>query len=135
MKPLKYIVLIGLSLVLYSNGYCLQKADSTKLVKINSIPKDSIEYELLVFDVGYDAYLATQPSMNFYSESYYKTWNALYVQEWNTRYRSHSFKELYENYIDYDLRTEYGLKVEYQLYYFFRYFEKTNNVTLIPRGR
>ena len=121
--------------LIYSSGYSIQKADSSKAVKINSAGNDSTQYELIVFEPGYESYLISQPSMEYYSESYYKTWNTLYVSEWNTRFTSNAFSGLYENYIDYDPKIEYGIKLEYQLYYFFRYFEKTNNVVLIPRGK
>lgn len=97
--------------------------------------EDSIEYELLVFDLGYETFLLTQPSMEFYSESYYKSWNEKYVIEWNYRHNSQASTGLYESYIDYDPNTEYGIELEYRLYYYFLYFEEVNGVKLIQRAR
>ena len=69
--------------------------------------------------------------MEYYSESYYKTWNKLYVIEWNARYISQAQSGLYETYIDYDPLIDYGIELEYKLYYYFQFFEDTNNIILI----
>lgn len=133
------------------NGYS-QKGDTIKVAKLNpsrsdksekkqarvaadSTAQDSTEYELIVLDPEFDSYLATQPAMNFYSEQYYKNWNRQYVTEWNNRYMTQNRSGLYETYIDYDPQTEYGIDIEYRLYYYFRFFEKKNHITLIQRGR
>ena len=38
----------------------------------------------------------------------------------------------YETYIDYNSNTDYGLDLNYKLYYYFKYFEETNKVKLYP---
>jgi hypothetical protein len=132
MRKIKIIILIALTALLCAKIYP-QKGDTTKMLKIEN-GKDSTEYDLVVFDPDYSTFLMTQPPKNFYSENYYKSWNGRYVTEWNIRYRQ-SRSNLYESYIDYDPNTEYGLDLEYKLYYFFRFFEKKNNVVLVPRGK
>lgn len=112
-----------------------QEKTTEKQVEISPNDADSTEYELLIFEIGYETYLITQLPMEFYSESYYKNWNIRYVIEYNQRYLSGPQKELYENEINYDPMINYGLEVEYKLYHYFRYFEKKYGVTLIPRGR
>ncbi len=94
-------------------------------------PKE--EYEVIVFDAGFSSFLATQKSPAFYSESTLKAKNALMVNEWNSRHRQPSLYDssIYEVNIDYNQNIDYGLGVEYQLYMFFRYMEKENNMSLI----
>ena len=120
-------------LMLCSNGFSYPEADQDKKVKIDSVANDSIKYELIVMDLGYETFLLTQPSMNFYSEDYYRFWNQRYVTEWNIRYHSSTSPNLYETYIDYDPNTNYGIELEYKLYYYFQFFEQTNHVKLIQR--
>ena len=92
-----------------------------------------IEYETIVFAPGYESFLATQKSKDFYSESYLKTKNMQMVVEWNYRYRNPSIynPKIYEASIDYDSKIDYGLDVEYELYMFFRFMEKENRMSLI----
>lgn len=94
-------------------------------------PKE--EYEVIVFDAGFDSFLATQRSKDFYSEGTLKAKNVLMVNEWNSRHRQpmQYNPNIYEVSIDYDPKTDYGLEVEYQLHMFFRYMEKANSISLI----
>lgn len=95
--------------------------------------KPQKEYEVIVFDPGFDSFLATQRSKEFYSEATLKAKNILMVNEWNSRHRQpmQYNPNIYEVSIDYDPKTDYGLEVEYQLHMFFRYMEKANNMSLI----
>ena len=91
---------------------------------------DSTEYELVVFDQGFETWLLMQPQ-NQYSVEYYKNKNRIYVSEWNQRYSNpRRYKGNYESYINYDSFIDYGLEFERRLYYYFRYFEETNGVRL-----
>lgn len=91
------------------------------------------EYEVIVFDAGYDGFLAMQKPKEFYSESYLKSKNALMVNEWNYRYRlpRQYSSDIYEVSIDYDTNTDYGLDVEYKIYMFLRFMEKEHSMSLI----
>jgi hypothetical protein len=42
---------------------------------------------------------------------------------------------LYQNSIDYNPRIEYGIDINYKLYYYFRYFEETNHISLLDFER
>ena len=96
-------------------------------------PADSVEYELIVLDPGYETFLATQKPMEFYAQSYYEQWNHRYVIEWNYRHMQPlRYGDIYETYIDYQPSVDYGLKLNYRLYYYFRFFEKENGVDLLP---
>lgn len=93
---------------------------------------DSLEYELIVMDPGYELFLHTQKPMNFYSQQYYETWNAQYVAEWNSRHMQPlAYGGIYETYIDYRPGIDYGLELNYKLYYYFKFFEKEHGVNLV----
>ncbi len=95
---------------------------------------DSVEYELIVFDPGFDFWLEGKSYLrNQYSNEYLQTYNRMYVNEWNNRY-SRGDRRI-SNYIDYDPFADYPFELNYKLYMYFRYFEEMNRVRLLPRGR
>jgi hypothetical protein len=132
MKKSFFLILVILTLIQYDG--LGQKRKDRNAVKTDTVSMDSLEYSLIVLDPGFDTWLATKPPMNFYSKEYYEVKNRIYVTEWNIRYRTLGRTGLYETYIDYDPKIDYGLELNYKLYYYFRYFEETNNVTLYPHG-
>ncbi|MDH6309813.1 hypothetical protein M2451_002184 [Dysgonomonas sp. PFB1-18] len=99
--------------------------------------KDKDEYEAIVLDPGFESFLLTQTSKDFYSETYLKTKNVLMVTEWNARHSLPLLYDpnIYEVSIDYNPQTDYGLEVEYRLYMFFRFMEKEHRMSLIDDGR
>ena len=108
------------------------QSDTLKFVP-DGTDSDSVEYELIVLDPGYEMYLATQPPKEFYTQAYYETWNTRYVSEWNYRHSNPlTFGDIYETYIDYSQNIDYGLELNYRLYHYFRFFEKENGVDLLP---
>ncbi len=88
------------------------------------IANDSLEYEIIIIDVGFESYLHTiaKPA-SFYSQSYYEIKNRFYVIEWNIRAHNplRYNSSIYENVIDYDPNTDYGLDVNYKLYNYFEF--------------
>ena len=115
----------------------VQQPPHIKLLKNNAEEeKDSVEYELIVLDPRFEAWLASQPPANFYSQQYYETWNQQYVTEWNHRHNNPlRYGSFYETYIDYDPHIDYGLELNYRLYYYFRFIEDEYGIVLVPRGR
>ncbi len=109
---------------------------SNTSLKIEETESDSTTYELLIFDIKYESYLATQPPMNFYSQDYYENWNIQYVTEWNIRHNNPvRYGDFYETNIDYYQSTDYGLELNYKLYYYFLFIEKEYGITLIKRAK
>jgi hypothetical protein len=98
----------------------------------NTNASDSTEYELVVFDQGFETWLLMQPSQQ-YSVEHYKAKNRIYVSEWNYRYMSPS--RYGGHYGSYDYFIDYGLEFERRLFYYFKYFEESNGVSLAPGGR
>ncbi|MFA6334982.1 MAG: DUF6146 family protein [Bacteroidales bacterium] len=93
--------------------------------------KDSTEYELIVFDPGFDYWLNSHNfSKNQYSNSYLQSLNNQYVQEWNRRYSTGDRR--IESYIDYNVSTNYDFEFNYKLFMYFKYFEQTYRTKLRP---
>ena len=104
-------------------------------VKPAEIPSDSIEYELLVFDTGFESWYLTRPVQQ-HSHSYYRSKNIQYVSEWNNRFLSTPrYSQLLMNRIEYDPSVNYPLELDSKLYWYFIYFEETNRIKLLPFSR
>lgn len=103
------------------------------------IANDSLEYEVLIFEPGFNSWLASRAKpRGYYSESYLENHNQIYVAEWNSRvlqpqrYRS----DLYEMQIDYNPSIHYGYEVNYLIFNYFIFFQITNKQALngfVPR--
>ncbi len=133
MKKSVFIILI-LLISLSMEGFS-QKRMGVKEIKPDTLSADSLEYRLIIIDPGFDSWLATKPSKEFYSQKYYEQKNYLYVTEWNHRYITGRNNGLYDTYIDYKPGTDYGLDLNYRLFYYFRYFEESNHLRLIGSVR
>jgi hypothetical protein len=104
-------------------------------IKADTAAADSAEYRLIVLDPGFETWLANKPSKNFYSNDFYRMKNRFFVSEWNLRYMTANGSGVYDNYIDFNPDTDYGIDINYRLYYYFLYFEETNHVNLYPASR
>ncbi len=95
---------------------------------------DSTEYELVVFDPGFDYWLSSKSfNKNQYSNEHLQMLNHQYSLEWNRRYSSGD--RLVESYIDYNPFIKYDFEFNYKLYMYFLYFEESNKMNLIPGAR
>jgi len=103
------------------------------------IANDSLEYEVIIIDVGFNSWMYSNAKpRGFYSESYLENRNQIYVTEWNSRVlQTQQFNQnLYVMRIDYDRNIHYGYEVNYLIYNYMIYFQITNKQQLggfIPR--
>jgi len=111
-----------------------QKRGEGKSDRADTVVTDTAEYSLIVLDPGFETWLAGRPQMNFYSNDYYRDRNLFLVSEWNLRYITGN-KDLYETFIDYSPFIDYGIEFNYRLFYYFKYFEETNHIRLLPYFR
>ena len=96
--------------------------------------KDSTEYELLIFDIGFETWFATRnmPAMAR-SNVYYQNWNHRYVIEWNQKHtQGHPY---FENFIYYDPFEDYGFDINYKLYHYFQFVEEKTGIVLVQRAK
>ncbi len=121
-----FICVLNLSMV-----SAQEKADTIVL----DLSNDSTEYQLIIIDIGFESWLVTQKPISFYSNEHYRMWNLRYASEWNSLYNTGRYPEYVESYVDYRAGVDYGVDLNYKLYYYFKYFEEKNKITLIKRGR
>ena len=133
MKLLKQLLLlITVGVFIYA---CSSTAIKTKPVKEQPvvIANDSLEYEIIIIDIGFNLYLSsTAKPMNFHSLSYLEIKNDIFVRAWNRRARNPSQYgiNIYENVIDYQSNVRYGLEVNYKLYWYFKFAEQKYKMRL-----
>jgi len=132
MKKTVFLALVFLAAI-QTVGFS-QKRGEARMKEAESAASDTAGYNLIVFDPGFETWLAGKPQMNFYSNEYYRDRDLFLVSEWNLRYITGN-KDLYETYIDYSPFIDYGIEFNYRLYYFFKYFEETNHIRLLPYNR
>lgn len=125
----KLISILVISLLICSCGTQQKKSISSH----KNLPEgavrivnESLDYEIIIIDVGFETYLNSiaQPA-NFYSQQFYEGKNKFYVAEWNIRAKNpmRYDSSIYENEINYDSNTDYGLDVNYKLYNYFKFVE------------
>lgn len=114
---------------------CIFSCDSSKFVVTGKndqkssdtlrIANDSLDYEILILEPGFDSWLVTQPPKGYHSIEYLESKNYLYVLEYNNRvYDPRYPQNLYPQSIDYDPNVHYGIDVNYLLFNYFKYFEQ-----------
>lgn len=134
MKYFFTIVAIALTILSCASSKSSIQGDSNAAVTKKDtlrIANDSLEYEILIVEPGFYAWLDTQPPMSFHGIDYLETRNHRYVLAYNNRVYNPSYSELlYPMEINYDATVHYGLEVNYLLYNYFLFFEQKYNQKL-----
>ncbi|WP_372774887.1 DUF6146 family protein [Mangrovibacterium sp.] len=130
---MKYLSIIGL-LALF-----IAACSAKKLLTIQTVPEaetaDSISYELIVLDPGFDSWFYSQAkSPNFHSQTYYENWNQQYVNAWNYERIGYRHSNVIHGSIDYDSSVDYGLEINHKLFYYFMYVENKLGIRLLANG-
>ena len=96
------------------------------------IENKELDYEIIIMDIGFESWLATQRSANFYTQPTLESKNKFYVMEWNRRVINPQVynPNLYMQQIDYDHQIDYGMEVNYLLYMYFQFFQDKYNQRL-----
>jgi hypothetical protein len=110
--------------------------DSTDLSIVNDtlrIANDSLQYEIIIIEPGFNGWLITQPPRGFYSQSAMEITNNFKVVAYNLRTRDpiRYGSSLYIFPIEYNRNVNYGYEVNYMLYNYFLFFEKRYNQKLL----
>lgn len=91
------------------------------------IANDSLEYEVIITDPGFNLYLnSIARPRGYYGLTFLENRNLFFVSEYNRRVLE-PFRynpNLYEMRIDYQLNIHYGYEVNYLLYNYFLFFQK-----------
>lgn len=94
-----------------------------------TISNPELEYEVIIFDVGFESWLQTRGKQRgYYDLTFLENKNRIWVHTWNSRNRAG--KPGYDYTIDYHSNVNYGFEVNYMLYNYLLYWQETNNVKL-----
>jgi len=127
MKDLFYYLAIGIFIIgCGSTNKTTVNNDANLPEGAVRIANDSLEYEIIIFDIGYETYLNSIAKPDwYYSLTYLENKNSFYVTEWNIRAQNplRYSPDIYENMIDYSPHIKYGLEVNYKLFNYFKFVE------------
>ncbi|MEZ4874932.1 MAG: DUF6146 family protein [Flavobacteriaceae bacterium] len=133
---MKYILIIFGSILFFAS--C--KSSFTKTNDISgistsdtlTIKNDSLEYEIIIIEPGFNSWLVTQPPRGYYGQQFLENQNIFLVAEYNRRVTNPTRfnPNLYLQTINYDPKIDYGYEVNYLLYNYFVYFQKEYNQKL-----
>ncbi len=134
MKTLKQLLLLfSIVLLVWSCGSSPIKNNNSQKEEPVVIANDSLQYEIIIIDIGFNLYLNTiAKPVGFYSQNYLENKNRFYVNAWNYRVRNPQAynPNIYENVIDYDLNTDYGYDVNYKLFNYFEFAQRKYKMRL-----
>ena len=139
MKYLLFFIAISLAIYSCDSTKSAMKGDTNSSMTENDtvrIANDSLEYEILIIEPGFNSWLVSQQPRGYYGLNYLEIKNQFFVSEYNQRvFNSQRYpSELYPQQINYDYNTDYGYEVNYLLYNYFVYFQQKYNQKL-PSGR
>lgn len=131
MKALKTALIVCIILIgIGKQGQALithSPPDTLDFAKPDQENNDTIEYELIILDPGFDAwFVKTMRPQGFYSQAYLENWNRILTDQWNALIPTGGRRScLPETYLNYDTRIDYGIKLNHKLFYYFRYVQET----------
>ena len=73
--------------LLYTGLYG-QKVKNKLALKADTVQSDSIEYELIIIDPGFESWLVTKPSINYHSQFFFEVKNQFFVIPYVVRHVS-----------------------------------------------
>lgn len=123
------MVIISMGLLACGGSKTKETSSHDGIVRIAN---DTLEYEIIISEPGFQSWLLSQPKRGFYSQPYLENKNQRFVTEYNYRVSSPRFsRDLYPQRIEYDPDIDYGYEVNYLLYNYFVYFQNRYNQTFI----
>ncbi|MCB0807078.1 MAG: hypothetical protein KDC05_14875 [Bacteroidales bacterium] len=100
------------------------------------IETDSTQYELIITEPGFESWFVTNRKPEWWHEHiYYRQHNQLYANEWNDRVRQFKYDRPYDFLIHYDPTINYGIDLDFKLYWYFKFMEDKYNIDLILSDR
>ena len=90
------------------------------------IANDSLEFEILIIEPGFNSWLATQQPRAYYEQFWLETRNTIRVVAYNNRVlnRTQYDPNVYVQQINYEQGVDYGYEVNYLLHNWFKFFEQ-----------
>jgi len=96
------------------------------------IANDSLEYEIIIIEPGFNSWLATQPPRGFYGKPFLEIRNKISVTNYNNRASQPTLFDpnIYLQQINYENSIDYGYEVNYLLFNWFEFFQQRYNQKL-----
>lgn len=104
-----------------------QNPDDSEIVNDTiRIANDELEYEIIIFEPGFNSWLVTQKPRGYFSQTYLEQRNRIFVTNYNIRANNPTqySPDLYPMQINYEYNVDYGYEVNYLLYNYFIYFQE-----------
>lgn len=129
---MKYIYFILFILLIFA---CSSNKELSVQTTEKEIENDSISYELIVLDPGFETWFLPNSRASWNrSQDYYENWNRRYVNAWNYKEMGYRHFQLLDGYIDYNPQVDYGVEINHKLFYYFQYVEHVLNIPIIHGG-
>ena len=97
--------------------------------------EDSISYELIVLDPGFESwYLLHGTPAKYRSQSYYEGWNHQYVSAWNYNATTSRRRSFFQPIHGYERGVDYGFELNHKLFYYFQYVERVLKIPIMEHG-
>lgn len=128
MKSIGYsIILLAIIIGCASTGDV--KKDSAQDASLSDtlrIANDSLEYEIIIIEPGFNAWLTQQPPRGFYEQFWLENRNIILVNQYNFRTSDPTRFDplIYQQRIDYRQHIDYGYEVNYLLFNWFKFFQE-----------
>lgn len=139
MKKTFYILAIFIGIIVSCNSAKTIASTEKKSSSVSDtirIANDSLEYEVIIIDPGFNTWLASRAHPRwYYTQEYLENKNQIYVNEWNNRVLQPQRynPNLYEMTINYDSNIDYGYEVNYLIYNYMVYFQNNYHQRLFGR--
>jgi hypothetical protein len=134
MKLLKQIlILLSVAVFFWACGSSPLKNKTVTKEEPVVIANDSLEYEIIIFDPGFNLFLnSIAHSEGYYSQQNLEARNRVWVLEWNNRVRKPGKynTNIYDNIIYYESSTDYGYDVNYKLFNYFLFAQRKYKMNL-----
>jgi len=101
-------------------------SDSVEIIK-----NDSTQYELIILDPAFENWFISNQRPKWYHENtYYRSKILFYATDWNNRVLQNMHREPYDWEIPVDPKVDYGIEINWKLYWYFKYLEETLGIRL-----
>tara|TARA_B110000902_G_scaffold58875_1_gene69031 strand:- start:6651 stop:7136 length:486 start_codon:yes stop_codon:yes gene_type:complete len=131
LKPILTLFTVGIFFWACGSSSINKKANQKEAPVV--IANDSLEYEIIIIDIGFTSFLNSNAKpQGYYSQSYLESRNRAWVLEWNNRARNLSQfnPNIYENIVDYQSTMDYGYDVNYKLFNYFLFAQQKYKMNL-----
>ncbi len=138
---MKQVIIILVTIIAFAScksTYSNADKDSNEITNDTiKIKNDSLEYEIMIIEPGFNNWLATQQPRGYYGQSFLESRNQQFVQQYNYRVQNPLQFDplLYQQEINYSFNIDYGYEVNYMLYNYFVYFQQKYDQNFIGGRR